>query len=165
MSACAFAALARMAKLITCRTSSSFAPAALAPARSRFAQWVWPPPLDGRPVLPRHLLHLGGTCGEGLGRTEQDLARPFPHPRPRPPVEAKRRDVQVVGGLAMLAQIPADPVVDLILPVAALLEVRLTPVGEQHPVHPELFGGGALGGPLLQGTPCRARGDREGDAD
>src|SRR6266700_3366397 len=42
MSACALAALARIAKLIASRTSSSLAPAALAPARSRFAQWVLP---------------------------------------------------------------------------------------------------------------------------
>src|SRR5438445_792581 len=42
MSAWAFAALARIAKLIASRTSSSVAPARLAPARSRFAQWVLP---------------------------------------------------------------------------------------------------------------------------
>jgi hypothetical protein len=42
MSACVFAALARMAKEIASRTSSSLAPLALAPARSRFAQWVLP---------------------------------------------------------------------------------------------------------------------------
>jgi hypothetical protein len=42
MSACALAALARMAKEIASRTSSSLAPLALAPARSRLAQWVLP---------------------------------------------------------------------------------------------------------------------------
>src|SRR5262249_5027338 len=42
MSACALAALARIAKLIASRTSSSLAPFCLAPARSRFAQWVLP---------------------------------------------------------------------------------------------------------------------------
>ena len=42
MSACVLAALARMAKLIASRTSSSLAPAVLAPARSRLAQWVLP---------------------------------------------------------------------------------------------------------------------------
>src|SRR5437016_2722952 len=42
MSAWAFAALARIAKLIASRTSSSVAPARLAPARSRLAQWVLP---------------------------------------------------------------------------------------------------------------------------
>ncbi|OGL04829.1 MAG: hypothetical protein A3I03_12535 [Candidatus Rokubacteria bacterium RIFCSPLOWO2_02_FULL_68_19] len=42
MSAWVLAALARMAKLMASRTSSSVAPAALAPARSRFAQWVLP---------------------------------------------------------------------------------------------------------------------------
>jgi hypothetical protein len=36
------AALARIAKLMASRTSSSVAPAALAPARSRLAQWVLP---------------------------------------------------------------------------------------------------------------------------
>jgi hypothetical protein len=38
MSAWVFAAFARIAKLIASRTSSSVAPDALAPARSRFAQ-------------------------------------------------------------------------------------------------------------------------------
>jgi hypothetical protein len=38
MSAWVFAAFARMAKLIASRSSSSLAPAALAPARSRGAQ-------------------------------------------------------------------------------------------------------------------------------
>ncbi len=42
MSACVFAALARMAKEIASRSSSSVAPLCLAPARSRFAQWVLP---------------------------------------------------------------------------------------------------------------------------
>ena len=42
MSPWAFAAFARIAKLIASRTSSSLAPDFLAPARSRFAQWVLP---------------------------------------------------------------------------------------------------------------------------
>jgi hypothetical protein len=42
MSACVFAALARMANEIASRSSSSVAPLCLAPARSRFAQWVLP---------------------------------------------------------------------------------------------------------------------------
>jgi hypothetical protein len=42
MSAWAFAALARIANEIASRTSSSVAPLCLAPARSRFAQWVLP---------------------------------------------------------------------------------------------------------------------------
>jgi len=42
MSACALAALARMANEMASRTSSSLAPLFLAPARSRLAQWVLP---------------------------------------------------------------------------------------------------------------------------
>jgi hypothetical protein len=42
MSACTLAAFARMANEIASRSSGSDAPAALAPARSRFAQWVFP---------------------------------------------------------------------------------------------------------------------------
>src|SRR5258706_9581041 len=119
--------------------------------------------LHRRPVLPGELLHLRGIGNPGERRAEQDHDLLVGLTDRDLLDEPEGRHVDGVGGVGILAQILADPLLHRVVPAAAFVEVRLASVRYEDLHRPDVLGQ-PLGGALLLGPVREASGEEQNEA-
>src|SRR4029453_14020925 len=121
------------------------------------AMWIHPHlggvALDGGPVAAGDLFHLGLVGAHGHRRAEQDQHLLLVHAHRDLAQEAERRDVQRAGPVGMRAQVGADLVLHVHVPLPLLLERRLPSALRYHPLIQHLLPGGPRRTPLLHRLP------------